>query len=107
MRSEVWSECGASARARNPSDVLNDQELSSKTALESPTGNQELSGVSQNAESVLPLFASDDAIATALLGLERVDEFKQILPLLEANASIFGKPCGGDAQNWNSCGTAA
>jgi hypothetical protein len=49
MRSAVWSECGASARARNPCDVLSDQQLGSKTPLKSPTENQQLSGVSQNA----------------------------------------------------------
>jgi hypothetical protein len=32
----------------------------------------------------LPLFAADDAIGAALLGRERVAEFKQIVPLLEA-----------------------
>jgi hypothetical protein len=32
----------------------------------------------------LPLFATDDAIGAALLGRERVAEFKQIVPLLEA-----------------------
>jgi hypothetical protein len=40
-------------------------------------------GQTSNLES-LPLFASDDAIGAALLGRERVAEFKQIVPLLEA-----------------------
>jgi hypothetical protein len=33
---------------------------------------------------LLPWFATDDAIASALLGPERVAEFKQLVPLLEA-----------------------
>jgi hypothetical protein len=32
----------------------------------------------------LPLFASDDAIGAALLGAERVQEFRAMVPLLEA-----------------------
>jgi hypothetical protein len=32
----------------------------------------------------LPLFATDDVIGAALLGSERVQEFRQIVPLLEA-----------------------
>jgi hypothetical protein len=59
MRSEVWSGCGASARARNPSDVLSDQELGSKTASDCPTENQQLGGVSQNADGKLTLFVED------------------------------------------------
>jgi hypothetical protein len=40
-------------------------------------------GRTSNLES-LPLFATDDAIGAALLGPQRVAEFKQIVPLLEA-----------------------
>lgn len=32
----------------------------------------------------LPLFASDSELGTALLGPDRVQEFKQMVPLLEA-----------------------
>jgi hypothetical protein len=34
--------------------------------------------------SALPLFASDDVLGAALLGPDRVAEFKQMVPLLEA-----------------------
>jgi hypothetical protein len=33
--------------------------------------------------STLPLFASDEALGAALLGADRVQEFRQMLPLLE------------------------
>jgi hypothetical protein len=33
--------------------------------------------------STLPLFASDDALGAALLGPDRVQEFRQMVPLLE------------------------
>jgi hypothetical protein len=33
---------------------------------------------------LLPLFATDDAIGAALLGADRVQEFRQMVPLLEA-----------------------
>ena len=33
---------------------------------------------------LLPLFATDDVIGTALLGADRVQEWRQMVPLLEA-----------------------
>ena len=35
--------------------------------------------------STLPLFASDDVLGAALLGADRVKEFRQMLPLLETH----------------------